>query len=90
MVEQRGKQSNHTNIILHDLRQPGSVSVEALRDKLEVSLATVRRELRELEERGPLRQIYLRRRNQAAPRPDRRKVFLDQAFSRKRVCSEKR
>jgi DeoR/GlpR family transcriptional regulator of sugar metabolism len=58
MAEQSDKQSSRTAIILRDLRQLGSISVEALRDKLDVSLATVRRDLQELEERGLLRRTH--------------------------------
>jgi DeoR/GlpR family transcriptional regulator of sugar metabolism len=57
-VERSDKQSNRTLAILRELRQAGSVSVDALRDKLEVSLATVRRDLQELEERGLLRRTH--------------------------------
>jgi DeoR family transcriptional regulator of aga operon len=56
--ERSDKQSNRAAVILRELRQSGSVSVEALRDRLEVSLATVRRDLQELEERGLLRRTH--------------------------------
>lgn len=52
------KQSNRNTFILRELRQAGAVSVEDLRDKLEVSLATVRRDLQELEDRGLLRRTH--------------------------------
>jgi DeoR family transcriptional regulator of aga operon len=58
MAERSDKQSARTGAILRELRQSGSVSVETLRDKLEVSLATVRRDLQELEERGLLRRTH--------------------------------
>ena len=58
MAERGDKQSNRAAVILRELRQLGSVSVEALRDRLEVSLATVRRDLQELEERGLLRRTH--------------------------------
>lgn len=43
--ERSDKQSNRNSFILRELRQAGGVSVEDLRDKLNVSLATVRRGL---------------------------------------------
>jgi DeoR family transcriptional regulator of aga operon len=58
MAESNDKRSNRTALILRELRQAGSVSVEALRDKLEVSLATVRRDLQELEDSGLLRRTH--------------------------------
>src|ERR1039458_10612636 len=58
MTESNDKRSNRTAFILRELRQAGSVSVETLRDKLEVSLATVRRDLQELEDRGQLRRTH--------------------------------
>lgn len=58
MVENNDKQSNRTAIILRELRQSGSVSVDALREQLDVSLATVRRDLQELESRGLLRRTH--------------------------------
>jgi DeoR family transcriptional regulator of aga operon len=58
MVERSDKQSSRATFILRELRQSGAVSVEELRDKLEVSLATVRRDLQELEERGLLRRTH--------------------------------
>jgi DeoR family transcriptional regulator of aga operon len=58
MAEQSGKQSNRNAVILRELRQEGAVSVDALRDKLNVSLATVRRDLQELEVRGMLRRTH--------------------------------
>jgi DeoR family transcriptional regulator of aga operon len=58
MAERNDKRSSRTTFILQDLRQAGCVSVEALRDKLEVSLATVRRDLQELEDRGLLRRTH--------------------------------
>jgi DeoR family transcriptional regulator of aga operon len=58
MTDGSDKRSTRTALILRELRQAGSVSVEALRDKLEVSLATVRRDLQELEERGLLRRTH--------------------------------
>ncbi|HUN87029.1 MAG TPA: DeoR/GlpR family DNA-binding transcription regulator, partial [Terracidiphilus sp.] len=47
-----------TALILRELHQAGCVSVETLRDRLEVSLATVRRDLQELEDRGLLRRTH--------------------------------
>lgn len=58
MTERNDKQSNRNSFILRELRQTGSVSVEDLRDKLDVSLATVRRDLQELEDRGLLRRTH--------------------------------
>ena len=58
MNERSDKQSNRTSFILRELRQAGNVSVEVLRDKLEVSLATIRRDLQELEDRGLLRRTH--------------------------------
>jgi DeoR family transcriptional regulator of aga operon len=58
MAEDSEKRSNRNALILRELRQAGTVSVEALRDKLEVSLATVRRDLQELEDRGLLRRTH--------------------------------
>jgi DeoR family transcriptional regulator of aga operon len=52
------KQTNRTADILRELRQAGSVSVESLSDKLGVSLATVRRDLQEMESRGLLRRTH--------------------------------
>ena len=58
MAEDNEKRLNRNALILRELRQAGTVSVEALRDKLEVSLATVRRDLQELEDRGLLRRTH--------------------------------
>jgi DeoR family transcriptional regulator of aga operon len=58
MIERSDKQSTRNAVILRELRQAGSVSVEDLRDKLEVSLATVRRDLQELEKLGLLRRTH--------------------------------
>src|ERR1700761_6705615 len=58
MIERADKQQSRSTVILRELRQAGSVSVDALREKLEVSLATVRRDLQELEERGLLRRTH--------------------------------
>ena len=58
MADRSDKQSSRTAVILKELRQEGSVSVEFLRDKLLVSLATVRRDLQQLENRGLLRRTH--------------------------------
>jgi DeoR/GlpR family transcriptional regulator of sugar metabolism len=58
MANESDKRSGRSTIILRELRQAGTVSVEDLRDKLEVSLATVRRDLQELEDRGLLRRTH--------------------------------
>ena len=52
------KQTSRTADILRELRQAGSVTVESLSDKLGVSLATVRRDLQEMESRGLLRRTH--------------------------------
>src|ERR1039458_720 len=58
MTERSDKQAGRAAGILKELRQAGSASVEALRDKLGVSLATVRRDLQDLEESGLLRRTH--------------------------------
>ncbi len=58
MADHSNKNSNRTSEILRELRQARSVSVETLSDKLGVSLATVRRDLQELELRGLLRRTH--------------------------------
>jgi DeoR family transcriptional regulator of aga operon len=58
MAKQSDKQASRTAVILKELRQEGSVSVDILRDRLSVSLATVRRDLQELENRGLLRRTH--------------------------------
>ena len=58
MTERSDKQAVRAAVILKELRQAGSASVEALRDKLGVSLATVRRDLQDLEESGLLRRTH--------------------------------
>lgn len=58
MTEGNGKQLSRSEIILRELRQAGSISVESLHEKLDVSLATVRRDLQDLEERGLLRRTH--------------------------------
>jgi DeoR family transcriptional regulator of aga operon len=58
MTERSEKQAGRAAIILKELRHAGSASVEALRDKLNVSLATVRRDLQDLEESGLLRRTH--------------------------------
>jgi DeoR family transcriptional regulator of aga operon len=58
MTERNDKQSSRNSFILRELRQAGNVSVEDLRDKLDVSLATIRRDLQELEDRGLLRRTH--------------------------------
>jgi len=58
MTERSDKQASRAAIILKELRQAGSASVETLRDKLNVSLATVRRDLQDLEESGLLRRTH--------------------------------
>lgn len=58
MADQSDKHATRTAEILRELRQAGSVSVESLGEKLGVSLATVRRDLQELEQRGLLRRKH--------------------------------
>lgn len=58
MSERNEKHSSRAATILREIRQSGTASVEELRDKLGVSLATVRRDLQELEERGLLRRTH--------------------------------
>jgi DeoR family transcriptional regulator, aga operon transcriptional repressor len=52
------KQETRLRTILTMLQQSGSVSVEELRDKFDVSVVTVRRDLNVLEERGLLRRTH--------------------------------
>jgi DeoR family transcriptional regulator of aga operon len=52
------KQENRLTSILEILQQSGSVSVDQLRTKLDVSVVTVRRDLTVLEERGLLRRTH--------------------------------
>lgn len=56
--ERIDKQSSRVGFILSELRQAGSVSVEVLRDKLDVSLSTIRRDLQEMENDGLLRRTH--------------------------------
>jgi DeoR/GlpR family transcriptional regulator of sugar metabolism len=58
MSERSDKHAGRAAAILKEMRQNGSVSVEALSEKLDVSLATVRRDLQELEEKGLLRRTH--------------------------------
>lgn len=58
MYERSEKQSARVAVILKELRQAGSVSVEALSETLGVSVATIRRDLQELEETGLLRRTH--------------------------------
>jgi DeoR family transcriptional regulator of aga operon len=58
MTSRDDKQEDRVTIILRELREVSSVSVEELRDKLGVSLATVRRDLQELHDRGLLRRTH--------------------------------
>src|ERR1051326_7462422 len=52
------KGASRTEQILRELRQAGSISVEHLCALLSVSVATVRRDLQELENRGLLRRTH--------------------------------
>ncbi len=58
MTERINKQSDRPAVILKELRQAGSVSVENLSESLNVSLATVRRDLQELQDKGLLRRTH--------------------------------
>jgi DeoR family transcriptional regulator of aga operon len=58
MTERMDKQASRETVILRELQQAGSVSVEKLREMLEVSMATVRRDLQDLEMRGLLRRTH--------------------------------
>jgi DeoR family transcriptional regulator of aga operon len=58
MTERIDKQTSRETVILRELQQAGSVSVEKLREMLEVSMATVRRDLQDLEMRGLLRRTH--------------------------------
>lgn len=58
MTSKIGKQDARTATILQTLRQSGSVSVEKLCQQLDVSIATIRRDLRALESRGLLRRTH--------------------------------
>jgi DeoR family transcriptional regulator, aga operon transcriptional repressor len=58
MAGSKDKQTGRASFILQELKKTGSVSVEALHSALEVSLATVRRDLQELEDRGMLRRTH--------------------------------
>jgi len=58
MTERIDKQVSRETVILRELQQAGSVSVEKLRELLEVSMATVRRDLQDLEMRGLLRRTH--------------------------------
>ncbi len=58
MTTRNDKQAGRVARILRELRESASVSVEELHNKLHVSLATVRRDLQELEDRGLLRRTH--------------------------------
>lgn len=58
MYEHNEKHATRAATILKELRQAGSVSVEALSEMLDVSLATIRRDLQELEKSRLLRRTH--------------------------------
>lgn len=58
MADNNEKHASRKAEILRELRQAASISVEALSHKLGVSLATVRRDLQQLEGRGLLRRTH--------------------------------
>lgn len=57
MSDRSDRQSARIKAILRDLQHGGSVSIEDLCERYGASLATVRRDLQELEDRGLLRRI---------------------------------
>ena len=58
MSEMNSKSASRTERILRELRQSGSISVEQFCAMLGVSVATVRRDLQELEDKGLLRRTH--------------------------------
>src|SRR6202789_2161346 len=58
MTERMDKQASRETVILRELQQAGSVTVERLCEMLEVSMATVRRDLQDLEMRALLRRTH--------------------------------
>jgi DeoR/GlpR family transcriptional regulator of sugar metabolism len=58
MADNNEKHARRKAEILRELRQAASISVETLTHKLGVSVATVRRDLQELESRGLLRRTH--------------------------------
>lgn len=58
MSEKNGKQQSRIGAILHALRQAGEITVEDLCRDLDVSVATIRRDLNILEGRGLLRRKH--------------------------------
>ena len=58
MTDRIDKQASREAIILRELQQAGSVSAEKLCETLDVSIATVRRDLQDLETRGHLRRTH--------------------------------
>jgi len=57
MSDRSERQSARIKAILRDLQQGGSLSIEDLCERYGASLATIRRDLQELEDRGLLRRI---------------------------------
>lgn len=57
-AQNREKQQQRTNFILSTLQETGSVAVDALADKLRVSVVTIRRDLDLLEQQGLLRRNH--------------------------------
>ena len=58
MSERSDKQAARASLILKELRQNRSASVEALSEAMQVSLATIRRDLEALEKAGLLRRTH--------------------------------
>lgn len=58
MISESVSGNERTRAVLHELLRAGSVSVEELSTRFEVSLATVRRDLIELEQQGLLRRTH--------------------------------
>jgi DeoR family transcriptional regulator of aga operon len=58
VVQSREKQQQRTNFILSALQDSGSIAVDALAERLRVSVVTIRRDLDVLEQQGLLRRTH--------------------------------
>src|ERR1700735_885483 len=58
MSERSERQSNRTKSILSELQRTGSVSINDLCQRFDASVATIRRDLQQLEEQGLLRRTH--------------------------------
>jgi DeoR family transcriptional regulator of aga operon len=58
MSDRSERQSSRVKAILNELQESGSVSINDLCDRFEASVATVRRDLQQLEEQGLLRRTH--------------------------------